>query len=153
MWKRRARLILVSLLLGLFLGGAFTAWARSALLRRPRRQWVVFLEPGMQYDYGRSYSRQPGMKESLAYWRKLAEERKILLAGQLREKKGAMIVVPAETPKRAVEAMARKDPAVVAQVVRYEIDEWLVNLEAPPPPDPLDVEPGEDEAELGEEGP
>ncbi len=148
--KGSLRLALSMLLVGVLLGGAVSAVAASSLLRRPRRQWVLFLEPGIQYDYGRSYMHQAGMKESLAYWEKLANERKILVAGQLRDKKGALILVPAETGRRALEKMARNDPAVIAQTVRYEIDEWLVKIEAPPPPDPFDTD--LEEAEVPADG-
>ena len=149
--RGRLRLAVSMFLAGALLGGGVAALAESSLLRRPQRRWVLFLEPGLQYDYGRSYMQQAGMKESLAYWEKLADERKILMAGQLREKKGALILVPEETGKRALEKMARNDPAVVAQTVRYEIDEWLVKIEAPPPPDPYDVDLDEDTAPLGVE--
>ncbi|HYF64072.1 MAG TPA: YciI family protein [Herpetosiphonaceae bacterium] len=68
---------------------------------------------------------EPNLPDHFAHLAALKAEGRLLLSGPVTDRTGGFILLRADSPEHAHE-LARRDPLVERQVVRYDLDEWRI---------------------------
>jgi len=101
----------------------------------PEPHLVVFHRPGPRWVAGRPPFEQEGARLHAAHWRQWLEQGRLLAGGPfLDQDGGGMMIAASGIDAEAVAAFAAADPAVVAELLAFEVRPWLIGLHAWPAP-------------------
>lgn len=94
-------------------------------------RFVVFHIPGPKWLPGKTLFEQPGVMDHVGHYGTLLQAGKLALGGPHLDGKGGGMMIPAAGVTEAeISAFAAEDPAVKAEVLRFEIRPWLIGMSA-----------------------
>ena len=84
--------------------------------------FLVLYRPGAAWVTGQEIRKQP-LGGHLAYMKTLRSSGTLSLGGPFKDDSGGMVILEVET-RQVAEDIVWKDPAVQAQVLRFEVHPW-----------------------------
>ena len=99
-------------------------------LTPPSSCFIVFHTPGPAWLPGVDFRQQPGVQDHVRHYSLLFEEGKLELGGPfLSPDSGGMMVTTKGVTREEIEAFAASDPAVMSELLLFEIRPWYTAME------------------------
>lgn len=92
---------------------------------------VVFHSPGVKWKKGSDFREQAEeiVMEHVKHYRKLHEQGNLLLGGPFTDiDSGGMMIADGEISREELEEFAASDPAVIAELLKFEVKTWYVAM-------------------------